>query len=260
MTLKGSATRRTVALDVTVDGTEGVALGVMSQGELHAMALALFLPRLLRSDSPFGFVLIDDPVQAMDPAKVDGLATVLREAAETHQVVVFTHDPRLPAAARRLGLDATILEVRRNPTSQVDVRVGQDPVQQHISDAIHVCRQGDVLGEEVVRHVVPGLCRSALEAALTRRVWREQLASGEAHADIAERIRDAPSLHALATLAFFGDPARGAELYGRLKRIRRDAVDVFQALKLHAHQPLPAHADALAFIRDAEALTRAVLA
>ena len=43
--LTGSATQRKVVLDVTVDGTEGTALGVMSQGELHALALSLFLPR-----------------------------------------------------------------------------------------------------------------------------------------------------------------------------------------------------------------------
>ena len=32
---EGMATRRRVNLEVSVDGTEGVALGVMSQGELH---------------------------------------------------------------------------------------------------------------------------------------------------------------------------------------------------------------------------------
>lgn len=42
--LEGGATRRRVALDVTVDGVPGAAVGVMSQGELHALALSLFLP------------------------------------------------------------------------------------------------------------------------------------------------------------------------------------------------------------------------
>jgi wobble nucleotide-excising tRNase len=51
---------------VTVDGVEGAALGVMSQGELHAMALSLFLPRATLPESPFRFVVIDDPVQSMD--------------------------------------------------------------------------------------------------------------------------------------------------------------------------------------------------
>jgi len=43
--LAGSANQRRVVVDVSVDGIGGTALGVMSQGELHALALSLFLPR-----------------------------------------------------------------------------------------------------------------------------------------------------------------------------------------------------------------------
>ena len=43
--------------------------------------------------SPFRFLFIDDPVQAMDPAKVDGLARVL-ESTAAGQTIVFTHDYR----------------------------------------------------------------------------------------------------------------------------------------------------------------------
>jgi hypothetical protein len=43
--LAGSATNRHVELDVSVDGAPGSALGVMSQGEVNALALSLFLPR-----------------------------------------------------------------------------------------------------------------------------------------------------------------------------------------------------------------------
>ena len=82
-------------------------------GRLHALALSLFFPRATMDESPFRFVVVDDPVQSMDPAKVDGLARVLEEAAATRQVVVFTYDDRLPEAVRRLGIDATILEVSR---------------------------------------------------------------------------------------------------------------------------------------------------
>ena len=45
--LEGAATRRHLVLDVSVDGTDGQALGVMSQGEIHSLALSLFLPRVL---------------------------------------------------------------------------------------------------------------------------------------------------------------------------------------------------------------------
>ena len=53
----------------------------MSQGELLALSVSVFLPRAALDESPFRFAVIDDPVQAMDPAKVDGLARVLHRAA-----------------------------------------------------------------------------------------------------------------------------------------------------------------------------------
>src|SRR5690606_11550953 len=54
--LAGSKTRRRVDVQVNVDDVDGVALGVMSQGELHALALSLFVPRATLPASPFGFL------------------------------------------------------------------------------------------------------------------------------------------------------------------------------------------------------------
>ena len=74
---EGVGKAQSVDLRVTVDGLPAGALGVMSQGELNSLALSLFLPRASLPESPFGFVIVDDPVQAMDPARVEGLARVL---------------------------------------------------------------------------------------------------------------------------------------------------------------------------------------
>jgi recombinational DNA repair ATPase RecF len=257
--LAGTARRRTVQLDITVDGTEGVALGVMSQGELHALALSLFLPRLTRPDSPFRFVVLDDPVQAMDPAKVDGLARVLEEAARTHQVIVFTHDARLSAAVGRLGIDATIAQVERHPDSRVEIKPTQDAVRQHLSDARHLERHQRELGDEVVRTVVPGLCRAAVEAALLGRTWRRELGRGRRHTDIEADIADAKGLHDLAALAFYGDRSAGGQVLPRLDRMGAWAADHFRELKEHAHHPLPARADVRAFIEATDRLSRQVL-
>ena len=153
-----------VVMDVTVDGDSSVALGVMSQGELHALALSLFIPRVTFEASPFGFAILDDPVQAMDPVRVDGLARVLHSLAMTRQVVVFTHDDRLPTAVRRLQIPATILSVTRRPKSRVELKTSLDPVQAAIEDARAV-ELSDGLPDEVSRRVVPSLCRQAIEAA-----------------------------------------------------------------------------------------------
>ena len=121
---------------MTVDGVPGAALWVMSQGELHALGLALFLPRAMAAEAPFGFVVIDDPVQSMDPAKRHGLARVLSSVApRTRQVVVFTHDDRLPAALRQLQLPATVWAVTRRERSVVTLAKVTDPVSRYLDDA-----------------------------------------------------------------------------------------------------------------------------
>ncbi len=125
--LLGAQTQRRLSLDVKVDGEDGSALGVMSQGELNCLALSLFLPRASMPESPFRFVVIDDPVQAMDPAKVAGLAQVLARAAKKRQVIVLTHDTRLADAMSALDIAATVIEVVRREQSVVELRRIQDP-------------------------------------------------------------------------------------------------------------------------------------
>ncbi len=106
---------------VSADGEPANALGVMSQGELLALSVSVFLPRVALEESPFRFAVIDDPVQAMDASTVEGLGRVLGRAAATRQIVVFTHDDRLPEALDRLELDATVVRVDRRPRSRVAV-------------------------------------------------------------------------------------------------------------------------------------------
>ena len=82
ITLEGAANRRKAVVEGSVDGVPAGALSVMSQGELHALALALFLPRATTPASPFRFLILDDPIQAMDPAKIERIP---RRAGRTGQ-------------------------------------------------------------------------------------------------------------------------------------------------------------------------------
>jgi RecF/RecN/SMC family protein len=254
--LEGSATRRRVALDVTVDGEASAALGVMSQGELHALGLALFLPRAMLEQSPFRFLVIDDPVQAMDPAKVDGLARVFAKVAVTHQVVVFTHDDRLPEAVRRLQLGATIWEVTRQERSVVELRKSEDPVARYLDDARAVALTRD-LGEAAQRLVVPGLCRSAIEAVCHEVVRSRRLASGARHADVEQTLVDARTTTATIALALFDDAAEGGRVLPTLdRRFGRRAADALRACKEGAHA---GHGGPLSeLIKDVEELVASV--
>jgi hypothetical protein len=252
--LKGSGTQRKVTLDVTVDGVPGAALGVMSQGELHALALSLFFPRATLEESPFRFVVVDDPVQSMDPAKVDGLAKVLEEAGKTRQVIVFTHDDRLPEALRRLRIDANIVEVSRREASVVELRPALTPIERSIEDARAVLSTSE-LPEEVGRRVVGGYCRLALESGCIEAVRRRRIGRGEAHAEVERMLSEAVRLTTLGSLALFDDPSRGGDVLARLNSAYgKRAADAFQHVNKGAHQPV--EGDLRDLVRDAAVLAR----
>jgi len=233
--LAGSATQRRVELDVSVDGTPGSALGVMSQGEVNALALSVFLPRATLPASPFRFLVIDDPVQAMDPAKVDGLARVLESTASGRQVIVFTHDNRLAQAVRQLSIPASILEVTRRPGSAVQIRTCLDPMEQALQDARALAADASV-PPEVAARVVPGLCRTAVEAAFTEAIWRQQLRAGRRHEEIEDDLEAARvRLNLLAALALTGDASKGGEVLPRLNAWGHRYADTYQTLNKGAH-------------------------
>jgi hypothetical protein len=254
--LAGSATQRHVELDVKVDGTAGSALGVMSQGEVNALALSVFLPRATLPASPFRFLMIDDPVQAMDPAKVDGMARVLEKAAADRQVIVFTHDNRLAQAVRQLSIPATIMEVTRRPGSAVEVRECLDPVKQALRDAGALAAD-DSVPAEVAARVVPGLCRTAVEAAFTEAIWRRQLRAGRGHAEIeADLETGSARLNRLASLALTGDAENGGDVLPRLKSWGRQFADTYQALNRGSHAVHPGDPGLL--VGDAKKLTEKI--
>jgi recombinational DNA repair ATPase RecF len=251
--LGGSGSKRHVELDVNVDGVPGAALGVMSQGELHSLALSLFIPRATLPESPFRFIVIDDPVQSMDPARVDGLARVLESAARDRQVLVFTHDDRLPGAIRRLAITASVLEVTRREGSVVEPVKGRDPVARHVADAFALA-QTDGIPAAAAQRVIPGLCRMAIEAACIEAVRRRRLSRGERHADVEDALAACTGTKAFVSLALFDDVQRAGDVLPRLDKESRDYADVYRMCNEGAHgMEVGAR---IGFIRQAERLAR----
>ena len=226
--LEGTGPSRHVTLDVTIDGVEGAGLGVMSQGELNAIALSLFLPRVTLAESPFRFVVIDDPVQSMDPSRVDGLALALASVATTRQVVVFTHDDRLPEAVRRMNIDARVIEVTRREQSEVDLRSSGDPVTRNLDDARALARTTE-LPELVAQQVVPNFCRLAIEAAAVEVVRRRRIGKGIPHAAVEDTLANAPKTTSKLALAIFDDVNRGGDIARRVAQwgeLEADALGI----------------------------------
>lgn len=249
-------TRRKLTVSVRIDGTDG-GVPMLSNGELHALGLSLFLPRSTAPDSPFRFVLIDDPVQAMDPSKVEGLAQVLQQTAATRQVIVLTHDDRLPDALRRLLIPATILEVTRREGSLVEIVPSQDPVRRYLGDARQVALTAS-LPDDLATVAATGCCRDAVEAACQRAARRRLHAEGVPIAEIDERLVDAHTTMHRVAMALFGDSRQSGQVMSTLNQLAgaRWAADVLRAVREGTHQP---RSDLDRIIRDSERLCDLIL-
>jgi recombinational DNA repair ATPase RecF len=260
VSLKGSekANVRKLVMDVTVDGQEASALSVMSQGEQHSLALSLFLPRAATADSPFGFIVIDDPVQSMDPAKVNGLAKVLHELGEHRQVVVFTHDTRLQRAFTSQGLPVTVFEVERATSSKVKVKPVTDPVRQALDDARALASTSD-LPSAARTHVLPSLCRIALENAFLEAAWIRHHRSGAPEDELQAAVGSADKLMKVAALALFGDAGRTGDVYRELRTVCGPrAVDLLKECQNGAHAMGAQIADPHRFVDDIEIMAQKV--
>lgn len=251
--LAGRANSRRLNLATSIDGQDGAALAVMSQGELNALSLSLFLARAALPESPFGFLVIDDPVQAMDPVKVEGLARVLAEAAGERQVIVFTHDERLPAAVRRLRIEHQVLAVRRRERSDVRCSPVGNPVQQHLDDARAVLLT-DELHETTRRRVIPSFCRQAIEAACVEAVRRGRAEAGHDQAETELDLSRARTLNQKLILTLLDDVEGRYEdmQHALFQRFGMRARNVVAACNRGAHELLAG--DLRVLIRDSEDL------
>ncbi|HEY1642180.1 MAG TPA: hypothetical protein VGG35_15920, partial [Streptosporangiaceae bacterium] len=176
-------------------------------------------------------------------------------ASRTRQVLVFTHDDRLPEAIRRLDVAARILEVTRRPGSIVEVRPGLTPAERQLQDAEALCAD-TVLPREVAARVIPGLCRLAVEAAFIEAIRRGQLRKGRRHAEVESDVDAATTLTKKAALAMFEDTARGGEVLPRLNSWDRAAADAFQAVNKGAHEAYRGPLDVL--VTQARKLTSTI--
>lgn len=234
--LAGKKTQRRVEFTAHVDDNEAEALSVMSQGELNALALSIFIPRMCHASSPFRFLVIDDPVQAMDPHKVDGLARVLDDVAKSRQVIVLTHDGRLVESVRRLQIQATVHQVTRRPGSVVDVRVTRETIDQLIEDAWQVLSSAEELGAGVCGRVIPTFCRSAIDAACEEAVRRRRLERGDPHDKIEKALGKARTTNAKAALALFDETKRAGDVVKEVEaQLNKDAADAYKTIRESAH-------------------------
>ncbi|MEU1378729.1 AAA family ATPase [Streptomyces albidoflavus] len=256
--LKGTAKTGGVELDVSVDDHEAAAYSVMSQGELHSLALSLFIPRATHEASPFGFLVIDDPVQSMDTQKVEGLATVLSECARHRQVVVFTHDTRLEQAITHLGIEATVHRIAREEKSRVTVERTTDPFRQALGEARDVSKDSSV-PRSVADRVIPAMCRAALEAACVetaRRTVRDERGNRLTLAEFERRVPAQARTREYVAFALLGDPTGDAR--AAVERLHPGGGALISELNSGVHSGLATVTDRKALVERTERLAEAV--
>lgn len=225
---------RKLVLDTKVDDSEESrsAFGIMSQGELNALALSLFLPRVLSDKTPFGFVVIDDPVHSMDPHKVDGLATVLGEVSQTRQVVVFTHDPRLTESLARLRIPAARIQVNRASDSKVELKSVLWPSEQYLNDATKVLETPEAIPSNLLARMVPGFCRLAVEAA-AQKIAINKVGHEEMGGELVRRAQGTRQLIGLAVMGLAHKRAKSADVAEALRRSLGNHEPVLDEINPH---------------------------
>lgn len=228
ISLQGTANRRRAIVGGSVDGVPAGALSVMSQGELHALALALFIPRATADESPFRFLVLDDPIQAMDPAKIDGFLDVLVELSESRQVIVFSHDERLPAAIRARSIPAQLIEVTREEGSVVVSRANDLPAHRYIDDATAVILDDD-LDDMIKRKAVPGLFRMAVEAAAHQRYFTDRARAGARYDESDAAWSEAKTTQKRVALAIAGSYSGDVSSWKQLRPHRFPTLNICAA-------------------------------
>jgi hypothetical protein len=68
---------------------------VFSTSQLNALAVCIFLALNLKSTKSIPWLMMDDPIQAMDDLNVLGFCEVLRQAKRERQLFISTHNEQL---------------------------------------------------------------------------------------------------------------------------------------------------------------------
>lgn len=93
---KGGTTKaRQIGVEATSYGMDlPSAISSLSESKLNALGLCMNIARNLKGGSPFGFLIIDDPIQSLDSGHAEQFICVLRKLAEDErkQIILLSHD------------------------------------------------------------------------------------------------------------------------------------------------------------------------
>jgi hypothetical protein len=253
-----------VVYELAVDGTpvpggSGRA-EVLSTGQRNALSLAAYLPRAAQATSPFGFLILDDPIHAFDSFRVRFLATELIRLAERYQVIVFTHDDRLWREVRAQDGRPTHVRLRRRlgQRSLVEAENVTRPAEHLLLELEAVlsseARPQDAVGTAEARALMAlALCRQAVDTAVVSQVEILVRKAGGDDDAVANALRGKHTTR-----------DQLAELNQRARAVGLQTIDLspyqgtIAALNNAAHGAVPLPMDERALLRDTRRLVRRV--
>lgn len=213
-------TKKTAAptFAATEQGAQPRPLGVLSAGQQNAFLLAPIVGP--RSTRPFGFVVFDDPVHALDELRIDELAGLIRERAKTHQVILFTHDERLTESLRNSAPRTRIFTISRDTVSSTITLEPDQPLWKRLIDAsegaLNAGNGAKIVGPGVARSLMRQAVDAAIRDALLAHIcnqdgadWTKHLASLNERNTTNDRLIQLEQSYPNTTLAERGGRARG---------------------------------------------------
>ncbi|MFJ6295099.1 ATP-binding protein [Streptomyces griseoviridis] len=157
-----------------------LSLSMLSAGQRNAFLLAPLLATI--ESGPFGFLVLDDPVHAFDDIRVDRLAAVLAEIAQSRRVLVFTHDERLKAHLMARSLTCQSWAISRDlETGVVSLESTDELWRMLLDDADNIRSLSPKVstnGYLTETQIIRGLLRQAVDIALHQSVVRNALSGG----------------------------------------------------------------------------------
>ena len=115
----------------------------------------------------------------------------------------------------------------------MELRESSDPVKRHLDDAFALASTKE-LPQHIASQVVPGFCRSAIEAACSAVIRRRWIGRGESHVKVEDVLGKAGLTERLA-LAVYDDERRARDVHARLSQWGDDFADAWGIANRGAH-------------------------
>jgi len=160
------------------------AAASLSQSQLNCLGLSIYIPSVSAPDSPFKFILFDDPVQAMDDDHHESfLLKVIPELMNKHdfEVIVLTHLKETADRLRDINFTGNFTYYRFDKLQATGPVIVEHIILSDDMKKIRQLAQGNDDNREMAVDRIRVLCENIMrEAHLRKKGFRMSVASGTA--------------------------------------------------------------------------------